>query len=230
MSTTLPANGAQLFDVAVFNAQVPKEGPKAAPISIPFTAVNTQFVLQQLLTQSGQWMSMVQGLFIDNSSNPEALYITTAVLNQTVKVKPGQMGYIPLLAPKNANVTFTSSGEVTVNVILLNVPVPAQLWDANASAQGYSAVPASTTQVMGLLGGSVGDYLDTILIVPATTSPGAVQIQDGSNPAITIFPGGASSVSNLVPFPVPLGIVSTAGHWTVITGANVSAVVVGTFR
>jgi hypothetical protein len=93
----------------------------------------------------------------------------------------------------------------------------------------YETVAASATdQVLGATG-STGDYLSGVLIVPATLSPGAVSIKDGSGSAITIFTGGATSVSNLVPFFVPLGIKSTAGAWKITTGATVSAIGVGNF-
>jgi len=80
---------------------------------------------------------------------------------------------------------------------------------------------------------AVGDYLAGVLIVPGTTSPGAVTITDGNGSAITIFTGGASSVSNLVPFFVPFGGFSrntlSSGSWHVTCGANVTAVAVGKF-
>lgn len=93
----------------------------------------------------------------------------------------------------------------------------------------YETVAASqTTQTMGATGGS-GDYLAGVLIIPATTSPGNVQIKDGSNSAITVFAGGTDSVSNLVPFFVPIGARSAQGAWQITTGANVSAIAVGNF-
>lgn len=96
------------------------------------------------------------------------------------------------------------------------------------TAGEYETVAASQTdQTIGATGGA-GDYLSGVLIIPATTSPGAVSIKDGAGSAITIFTGGASSVSNLVPFFVPLGI-KCATNWKVTTGANVSAIAVGNF-
>lgn len=93
----------------------------------------------------------------------------------------------------------------------------------------YEPVAASQTdQVIGA-SGAAGDYLHSLLIVPATTSPGAVSIKDGSGSAITVFTGGASSLSNLVPFMVPLMAVSKDGAWSVTTGANVSCLAVGRF-
>jgi hypothetical protein len=93
----------------------------------------------------------------------------------------------------------------------------------------YETVAAGqTNQALGA-GGAVGDYLMGVLIVPATTSPGVVQIKDGSNSAITVFAGGPDSISNLVPFLVPLGIRSVSGAWQVTTGADVSVVASGSF-
>jgi len=95
--------------------------------------------------------------------------------------------------------------------------------------QEYETVAASATdQALGATGGT-DDYLAGLLIVPATTSPGAVSIKDGSGSAITVFAGGTNSVSNLVPFFVPLGLKSTAGAWKVTTGSDVSAIACGDF-
>jgi len=119
-----------------------------------------------------------------------------------------------------------------------------RVWDESGSGSGpfsfvnviqdigigeYETVAASQTdQVLGPTG-ATGDYLGTVWIVPATTSPGAVSIKDGSGSAITVFTGGATSVSNLVPFPVSLGIKSTGGAWKCTTGANVSVLATGSF-
>lgn len=99
---------------------------------------------------------------------------------------------------------------------------------ADSAFSEYETVAASATQVLGATG-ATGDYLSGVLIVPASLSPGAVSIKDGSGSTITIFTGGSSSVSNLVPFFVPLGIKSTGGAWSVITGTSVSAIGVGNF-
>lgn len=96
------------------------------------------------------------------------------------------------------------------------------------SDSDYETVAASqTAQVIGGAG-AVGDYLAGVLVVPATTSPGAVSVIDNAT-SITIFTGGASSVSNLVPFMIPLGMKSVSGAWKVTTGANVSVIAIGSF-
>lgn len=99
-------------------------------------------------------------------------------------------------------------------------------------AGDYETVAASqSNQVLGA-SGAAGDYLGGLLIVPNNLNPGAVTITDGSNSpdiAITVFGGGTASVSNKVPFFVPLGIKSVTGGWRVTTGADVSVIASGNF-
>jgi hypothetical protein len=68
-----------------------------------------------------------------------------------------------------------------------------------------------------------------VVIVPSSLSPGAVQIKDGSGTATDIFAGGASSLTNLVPFTVPLGMKSKVGGWSIITLTGATAYGVGDF-
>ncbi len=102
----------------------------------------------------------------------------------------------------------------------------------NFGAGEYETVAASATaQALGATG-AAGDYLSGVLVVPATTSPGAVTLFDGSSSpdvGITLFTGGASSVSNLVPFFIPLGMISLNGAWKITTGSNVSCIGIGNF-
>lgn len=100
---------------------------------------------------------------------------------------------------------------------------------ADLNAFEFETVAASQTDQMAGGAGAAGDYLAGVLIIPATTSPGAVSIEYGST-NITIFTGGADSVTDLKPFMVPLGIKSpSGGGWEITTGADVSAIAIGTF-
>jgi hypothetical protein len=101
-----------------------------------------------------------------------------------------------------------------------------------ANGTDYETVAAGQSdQIMGATG-AVGDYLAGVLIVPATTSPGAVSIKDGNGSGITVFAGGSGSVLSLHPFFVPIGakcVASTTPGWKITTGSNVSAIGVGKF-
>lgn len=97
------------------------------------------------------------------------------------------------------------------------------------AATQYEDVAASqTAQVLGLTG-SKGNHLSHLIVTPATTSPGAVTLLDDSDSRV-MFAGGASSVSNLVPFCIFCGFKSKNGPFKITTGANVSVRAVGDFR
>lgn len=99
---------------------------------------------------------------------------------------------------------------------------------AQVDGSEYETVAASqTAQVLGATGGT-GDFISGLLVTPATTSPGQVLLLDNAT-SITVFTGGASSASNLVPFFIPLGMTSVSGAWKVTTGANVSVIGIGNF-
>jgi hypothetical protein len=93
----------------------------------------------------------------------------------------------------------------------------------------FETVAASQTDQMLGATGAVGDYLDGLLVIPATTSPGAISIEYGAT-NITVFAGGASSVQTLHPFFIPIGLNTPSdGGWEITTGANVSVIARGYF-
>lgn len=97
-----------------------------------------------------------------------------------------------------------------------------------ASAEYEKVAASQTDQMMGPTG-AAGDKIEGILVIPATTSPGEISIEDGATNTV-VFTGGASSVTNLIPFFIPLlNIASVNGGWEVTTGANVSCIVFGDF-
>lgn len=112
-------------------------------------------------------------------------------------------------------------------MVAISGRMPVEVYDTQIGK--YETVAASQTdQAMGASGARL-DFLSHIVVVPATTSPGAISIKDGSGSAITVFAGGSGSVLSLVPFAIPLGLLSDDGAWSVTTGANVSCIVVGNF-
>ncbi len=99
---------------------------------------------------------------------------------------------------------------------------------ADMGSGEYETVAASqTAQVLGATG-ATGDFISGILVVPATTDPGNVLLLDNAI-SITVFTGGTDSVSNLVPFFIPLDMVSVSGAWKITTGAAVSCIGIGNF-
>lgn len=100
---------------------------------------------------------------------------------------------------------------------------------AALAAPDYEVISPSDTDEMAGGSGAVGDTLYQLLVIPLTTSPGEVSIEDGSTNTV-VFAGGADSVSTLIPFTIDLGgIKSASGGWEITTGANVRVVAIGRF-
>lgn len=93
----------------------------------------------------------------------------------------------------------------------------------------YETVAAGqTAQALGPTGAK-GDILQRLIIIPGTTSPGAVAIKDGSNNAVTVYTGGSSAIDQLNPVVLEIGARSAVGAWQVTTGSNVTAIAIGRF-
>ena len=117
----------------------------------------------------------------------------------------------------------TMSGSVSVTMASNQTSIPA----INGGNEYETVAASQTAQVIGTTG-AAGDYISHILVVPATTSPGNVLLLDNAT-SITVFAGGASSVSSLIPFAIPLQMKSASGAWKITTGSNVSCIAVGDF-
>lgn len=90
----------------------------------------------------------------------------------------------------------------------------------------YETVAASATaQVLGTAGAQ-GDFIERLIIVPATTGPGLVTLIDGSTSIPIMVTGGTTT---LIPIVVEIHAHSQTGPWKITTGTNVSVIAVGDF-
>lgn len=159
---------------------LPCEGPRAASITLDFT--NTQniaidFSQQVALNQ----ISMVQGIYVDNSNNSQALTVLVNGSNQRIVAPGGQQGFFPVLAPNPPKFVFSTSGGVIVNVFLLNYPVSPLAWETVASSGGTSNVNVETFAVPPLLELSNGALVNQKLIDSVKTGS---LTASGQSPAI----------------------------------------------
>lgn len=98
----------------------------------------------------------------------------------------------------------------------------------NGGSQYETVAASQTNQAMGAIG-AAGDYMSHVIVSPGTAGCGVVTVLDNAT-TIAAFPGGGTTaLSNLIPFVIPIGIISTSGAWKITTGANVTAVGVGRF-
>ena len=98
-----------------------------------------------------------------------------------------------------------------------------------AIGQTYETVAAGqTAQVLGLAGAQ-GDFIDRVVIVPATPAAGVVTLIDGSTSISLFAGGGTTALQDLEPCVVELKMCSKTGPWKITTGSNVSVIAVGDF-
>jgi hypothetical protein len=153
----------------------------------------------------------VDGSAVDSSaSNPLPVVQTGTPALPTGAATDAKLDTIITAVQIIDNIVAGSEAQVDV-VTMPSVSI------TNISSGEYETVAAGqTAQTLGATGGT-GDYISGILVVPATTSPGNVLLLDNAI-SITVFTGGASSVTNLVPFFIPLGMISVSGAWKITTG------------
>ena len=93
------------------------------------------------------------------------------------------------------------------------------------SPRNYETVAASQTdQVLGDPG-ATGDVLDSLIVSVATAATSTVSIKDGSGSSITI----TAANTPIGVYIVRLNVASTAGAWSVTTGAGATVVATGSF-
>lgn len=119
---------------SVNGQKIPDEGPKSITVPLDFS-LGTTFTLDlQNIMQRG-FMSMVQGLYLDNSLGGSTLSVTFGSTNQNIKIAPNRQGYRMVLCPNPVNnITFFSTSGVAVSVNLLNFPVTNSDWPAITGA------------------------------------------------------------------------------------------------
>lgn len=125
----LPA-GQSLIAVPVQNSYMPPEGPKAVSVRADFSQ-SKAYDINLLLAESLQQLSMIQGVFVDNSGNNAQVDIGVSVINQTVKISAESQGYYPIFAPKNATITVrdhSGTSSATISLTFYNMPMPASNW------------------------------------------------------------------------------------------------------
>lgn len=133
---------------AVINATIPTEGPKAIPQTLDFTVANTVVVDFTLAMSQGR-ITAIQTLWMDNSENEQPVQITVEGTQQIITFPAGAQGTIPIIAANRPKFTCVSNGDVALQTVWLNVPMPAALWfPAQGAAQAASAA-ASTSIVAG---------------------------------------------------------------------------------
>jgi hypothetical protein len=116
--------------IPVYNAQVPKEGPKAIPFSVTFAKAMAGLAVLDLSQQMDQGkISMIQSIYVDTSLTDSRVIITVNGHAVPLTVKGRTQGWYPLVAPNPLVVSFNCQGvDSIVSFILLNTPIAPAQW------------------------------------------------------------------------------------------------------
>ena len=147
--------------VGIKNALIPTEGPKAVPVLLPFfTSGQSSLTVDLMQSQRQKVISLVQSIFIDNRNNTAQLLMTMPDSQQTIRVAPGAQIYVPVLASaESMKFDFSTTGNIDVQVIFLNIPVPSFAWNEPAT----SSFPPNTS-IFGRTGGITADITNAAAI------------------------------------------------------------------
>lgn len=143
--SAVPFNLAALVNVPVCNARVPPEGPRCIPFNFDFTAKPSYFVDLTTVEQRN-FLTIVQSLYIDNSSNAVPLTVVFNASNQIIIAPPQTQGYYSVLAPQPARFTVKCvGGSINTPLFVINVAITNAIWGA---ASGGTAVVAVADAIL----------------------------------------------------------------------------------
>lgn len=105
-------------------------------------------------------------------------------------------------------------------------------YTGSVPGQYYTVAAGQTTQNIRAAAGNTpavsiaasGDYLESIIIIPATATPGVVTVFDGTTAIFSI-----PALTSIAPVRIEVRAYSKTGSWNITTGASVSVVAVGQF-
>ena len=121
----LDASGLSYY--AVNGQMVAPEGPRSIPLLLDFTQT-TDYEVNLQNQQARAFISMVQAVFVDNSANASPLTVTMPDSGQSIIVAPGHQGYYNVICPNPARISFSTTGDISLAVFLLNYPVTNADW------------------------------------------------------------------------------------------------------
>lgn len=113
------------------NQQMPKEGPKCIPLGFSFVTAASYDVNLVNFMNLGR-ISIIQGMFVDNSTNPNSVIVSFQGTQQSINVKAYSQMYVPIfgLNPLVCNVSSTINANGVTYIVFYNVPIAPCNWDS----------------------------------------------------------------------------------------------------
>jgi len=115
----------QTFGIA--NVVVPAGGPKVVPVTVDFTVNPSVLIDAQNLVSSGK-IEYLQGVYIDNSGNVNAVSLTMSTTNQIITCPARSQGYFSIMVPDPPQMTANTPIGVVIPMFFYNVPIQPAVW------------------------------------------------------------------------------------------------------
>lgn len=181
----------------VYNAIIPKEGPKTVSVPLDFS-LNASYLLDFTLAYQQTTMTVVQACWIDNSANGNELSISVDNTGQVIRVPPNAQGTFPIIAAIRPKITVASAGSAVVPSMWLNVPLPLAVW---YPAGGQAIVVSGTvTALEGTTPWIVAGTVDVVSPPLTPTGPAAFSVVTGGTP-VTPFPANSINTGAVIKNP-----------------------------
>lgn len=200
---------------SVSSMSVWKQISKSAQ-AIATSVAGTLTVATHAVTQSGSWVLSAGSALIGSVKISDGTNLATIKAASTAPIA-GDTSIVVGIHPSSIN---GNGGTTAAN----SAPVV----NADQYTQYETVAASQTAQILGTTG-AVGDYLAGVLCFPGAAGCGVVTILDNATTLGTFAGGGTIALPSLVPFMIPVGIVSASGAWKITTGANITVVGIGKF-
>lgn len=128
------ASNLNAVELPINNAQVPKEGPKTIRTLLVFGGGVNSYTVDFGQNQALGQIAFIQGVYVDNSANAQAVSIFCQMTNQVITIQANTQQYVPVLAGTPPQFVVTSGGTANVPIYWLNVPLPADHWGGAITA------------------------------------------------------------------------------------------------
>jgi hypothetical protein len=111
------------------NVIIPKGGPAIVPCRLDFTNTARILIDGEQVVANGK-IEFLQGVFIDNADNVDALTFTIQTTDQRLICPPRSQGYFAILTanPPRIIAETPQGGSKIINVDFYNVPIQSQVW------------------------------------------------------------------------------------------------------
>jgi hypothetical protein len=239
-------SGGVQFAQKIFSALVPAEGPRMVSYVADFPLA-ASFEVDMTLSQSQQYMSVVQTLFIDASQATAPVSVSVEGTKLTIELEAGSQGFFPLLVPTTgAKFLIASASTQPVTVIFVNVPIPANVWNVNGQPLNITGPLAPDAPASGVTPVSVaqaGGVVHWHSYSAATANPAASTalfpaVADGARLNVFIKApesadlwvnrlGGTAAIDGIDCFKIPAGAIyenfpseSVSQAWTYYCAAT----------